>query len=58
MGSTISVRLDSRTDDRLAALAEHFTEQDALGREVTASQIVRRAIDDMYVKHLTLEGND
>lgn len=58
IGSTITVRLDSRTDNRLRVVAKILTEQDSLGREVTVSQVVRAGIDAMYERHATLEAND
>lgn len=58
IGSTITVRLDSRTDNRLRVVAELLTEQDSLGREVTVSQVVRAGIDAMFERHATLEAND
>lgn len=58
IGSTVTVRLDSRTDNRLRVVAELLTESDPLGRSVTASQVVRAGIDMMYERHATLDAND
>ena len=56
IGSTITVRLDSRTDNRLAALVEHFTDTDPMGRQANVSQTVRRAIDVLYDQQLRMHG--
>lgn len=58
VGSTVTVRLDSRTDNRLRVVAELLTERDPLGRAATISDVVRAGIDAMYEKHATLDAND
>jgi hypothetical protein len=57
-GSTITVRLDSRTGERLRVVAELLTERDALGREVTVSQVVRAGIDAMWERHANDEAGE
>lgn len=51
IGSHLSVRLDSRTNNELAVLVEHYTE--ILGEKVTPSQAVRIAIHELYKQRAT-----
>lgn len=50
----LSVRLDPRTEDRLAAIVRILSER---GPEPNASQVVRHAIDQLYVT-LCDDGSD
>jgi len=46
--ATISVRLDAQAEQELEALVDHYNEVDVLGRDVTISDAVRRAISIVY----------
>jgi hypothetical protein len=50
----LSVRLDSRTEERLAAIVRILSER---GPEPNASQVVRHAIDQLYTG-LRDDGSD
>jgi hypothetical protein len=55
VGSSLSIRLDSRTDSELDTLTEILSERNG---PTNASQVVRMAIHRLYVSECTLEGND
>ena len=53
-GRLLSVRLDSRTEERLADIVRILSER---GPEPNASQVVRHAIDQLYAG-LRNDGSD
>jgi len=55
VGSSLTVRLDSRTDNELAVLVEILSERNG---PTHSSQVTRMAIHQLYLRECTLEGND
>lgn len=52
--TSVSVRLDARTNERLMALLAHFNERemDTIGPLSSISDVMRAGINDLHAKHI------